>query len=448
VSKRLLVDIAEDCGLDTEEEIRRRLPHLQTREINELYELLDLALEANRNEAGKLEPSSFNFFVSSAMRGDRFCIHAECRLRKIPLIERYAALYGDHLLLPVRMVDQSKRTRILSIETLLRTICSLRPMVDSGLIIPVATGICVCRHCQPLLQEDISSVSKIGNHIASRYFDEFSVEYSWDRSQRLHIMAIRGPKEFLDEGFAIRSYRTLPSWFSGEDKKARALTKSELVDSQLIEGVFNASAYDIVTQASHAEDNGCSYLSDSEAEAAFFDDPELPTDGALSRSEVAASLMHDVPMFSEISTNGLLQLRRDYPDAFRAYRSALSAATLQQGELMSSGRLRVQEFYRDVIEPRVEQLRSLDSSSRVASLKSVGLSVAIPSISLLFGLLDQGLPNTLAEAARILGAAGLAKAIVDPVKDATSRSTAVKADPYFFLLKMDKTWRKERESCR
>jgi hypothetical protein len=100
---------------------------LQAREITDLYDHLVLALRASRDEAFELPPSSYNFFVSSAMRGDRFCIHSECRLKKLPLIERYAALYGDQLFLPVRMSPDSKFKRKLSVETLLLTVASVRP---------------------------------------------------------------------------------------------------------------------------------------------------------------------------------------------------------------------------------------------------------------------------------------------------------------------------------
>jgi hypothetical protein len=443
-----LVQIAEEYGLATDADIQRRLPHFEPREISKLFEQLTLALRVTQQTTDHLQPSSFNFFVSAAMRGDRFCIHANCRLKKIPLIERYAALYADHVLLPVRMLDNTKSSRKISVETLLRTICSLRPMVDANIILPITTGLCVCRHCRPMMYDEVDSVSEIGKHIARQNLSAFTISYYWDRRARLHIFVIRGPEDYLDEGYAVRSFRKLPTWFRSEGStRARELTQAEVIESELIEGIFNASAFDIITQASLARDNRCSYLSDSEAEAAFFDDPSLPRGGSLSRSEFAESLMHEVPMFSELSTNAILKLRHEYPEAFQAYRSALSAASAEQSELMANGELRTREFYRDVIEPKVDALRSLDASSRIASLKTVGLSLALPSVSLLFGLLDQGLPQTIAEAAKLFGAAGLAKAVADPIIDATKRHAAVKADPFFFLLRMDKSWKRERERC-
>ena len=95
----------------------------------------------------------------------------------------------------------------------------------------------------------------------------------------------------------------------------------------------------------------------------------------------------------------------------------------------------------------MDALRCLDSSSTSASLKSIGLSVALPSVSLLFGFLSHGFPDSLVEAARLMGAVGLAKAVSDPVVDATKRRATVKADPLYFLLKMDEAWKQAREAC-
>jgi hypothetical protein len=433
--------------LATLPDISRRFPHLQTRELDDLYERLREALVTNREAVRGLLPSSFNFFVSAAMRGDRFCMHSACRLRKLPLLERYAALYGDHLLLPVRMNSDSKGSKRLSVETLLLVTASVRPLVDAGLIIPIATGFCVCRRCRKLVDDEIMSVAKIGNRTAEKHLREFEMRYFWDKKTRKHLFVLTGPSEFVDDGIAFYSFSKLPDWFKGPQYKERKVTRAELVASGTVSHLFNASAFDIISQAAMAEDNGCSYLSDSEAEASFFDDPEAPTEGVLSRSQFAESFMHDVPMFTELATNSILQLRREYPEAFRAYRSALMAAATEQNQVIEAGPIKARQLYRDVIEPRVEALRSLEASTKIASLKSLGISVALPSITLMFGLLDQALPHTVAEVAKLLGSAGIVKAVTDPIVDATRKRAAVQADPYFFLLKMDKQWKADRERC-
>jgi hypothetical protein len=443
----MIVEIAEELGLATLPDISRRLPHLQPRELDDLYERLLEALVINREGVRGLLPSSFNFFVSAAMRGDRFCIHSACRLKKLPLVERYAALYGDHLLLPVRMNGESKGNKRLSVETLLLVTASVRPLVDGGLIIPIATGFCVCRHCRKLVDDEVMSVSKIGNRTAEKHLREFEMRYFWDKKRRKHVFVLTGPSEFVDDGLAFYSFSKLPDWFKGAQYKERKVSRAELIASGTVNHLFNASAFDIITQAAMARDNGCSYLSDSEAEASFFDDPEAPTEGALSRSQFAESLMHDVPMFTELPTNSILQLRREYPEAFRAYRSALIAASTEQNKVIGTSSAIARELYRDVIEPRLDALRSLETSSKIASLKSLGISVALPSISLMFGLLDQALPHTVAEMAKLLGSAGIVKAVTDPMIDTTRKHAVLQADPYFFLLKMDKKWKAERERC-
>lgn len=446
IAGETIVEIAEELGLATLPDISRRLRYLQTRELDDLYERLLEALVVNREGVRGLLPSSFNFFVSAAMRGDRFCIHSACRLKKLPLVERYAALYGDHVLLPVRMDSESKGNKRLSVETLLLVTASVRPLVDAGLIIPIATGFCVCRRCRKLIDEEVMSVAKIGNRAAEKHLNEFEMRYFWDKKRRKHVFVLTGPSEFVDDGLAFYSFSKLPDWFKGTQYKERKVSRAELVASGTVNHLFNASAFDIISQAAMAEDNGCSYLSDSEAEASFFDDPEAPTEGILSRSQFAESLMHDVPMFTELSTNSILRLRREYPEAFRAYRSALIAAT-EQNKGIEAGSTKARELYRDVIEPRLEALRSLEASSKIASLKSLGISVALPSITLMFGLLDQALPHTVAEVAKLLGSAGIVKAVTDPIVDATRKRVAVQADPYFFLLKMDKQWKADRERC-
>ncbi|MGA7402596.1 MAG: hypothetical protein WCC99_03915 [Candidatus Sulfotelmatobacter sp.] len=99
-----VLQILENRGLVSFDSVERLFNDWSFSDVQAVQEELDSALdqdtEAGRGASGVTD---FNFVASASMRGDFGCAAWECRLKKVALLARYAALYTDRTVVPLPM---------------------------------------------------------------------------------------------------------------------------------------------------------------------------------------------------------------------------------------------------------------------------------------------------------------------------------------------------------
>jgi hypothetical protein len=443
-----IVELAEKYGLINQTSIHAGLSSLKRSQVRNLNEELKNALSEEKASTSSIQASSYNFFASTSLRGDRLCHHPLCKLKKIPVIERFAALYGDCLILPIALSDGTLDDIRESLAAVFLIAAELRPLIDSKIVIPVPTQFCLCKNCGLRFREKKEYISSIADLLAKRHLGECTVRYLGHSGKFNGFnFELYGPEHLIEGGSAIRQFRTKPDWFDTAFYRAGNLLSEQCVeDSGIVRDFFNTCSFDLASQSYYADSYGCSYLSDSGAEAEFFG--TIEEDGAsFSSIDVVRELTHEIPLFSELSSSSLLSLRREFPEAFLAYRGALSESFASNDDLKSGGKIRTREFYRDVLEPKLNALKALEASAKKLQFKNAALSIGLPVISLAAGMVDSSLPGSVAEFLKVAGELGIAKSLMDPFLERNKKTAELQSSQHFFLLQMDKEWTKQQKQC-
>src|SRR5271156_2518563 len=98
-----VMQVLENRGLVSSDSVERLLNDWAFNKVKEVQEELDAALNQSGGLAqpGSVMEDPFNFVASASMRGDFGCVAWDCRLRKVNLMARYAALYTDKVVVPL-----------------------------------------------------------------------------------------------------------------------------------------------------------------------------------------------------------------------------------------------------------------------------------------------------------------------------------------------------------
>ena len=400
----------------TEPGIMSGLSNMTRSEVRSFDEEVQDALRGEKSIVSAIEPSSYNFYASASLRGERTCDYPLCKLRKLPVIERFAALYGDCLVLPIQISGQTSRQLKTSLAAVFITISELRPLIDAGIVIPVPTSVCLCRRCRTAFDQRNERISAIAASLGKRYQDNIQVRYlGKEEVDGSFGFEMKGPSHLIENGYNIRTFKSRPDWLPDSLRPGDLFPKKLVADSGIVTDFFEISRYDLASQSIYAEQYGCSYLSDNNVESEFFGTLDQDINGSFSSIDLARELSHEIPLFSEIPTSRLLALRREFPEAFLTYRSALSESLVRNEALQAGGRIRAREFFRDVLEPRLNTLKSVEVSARKMEYKNVALSFGLPAISLVAGIIATSFKTNVADVLQVAGGLGIAKGLLASV---------------------------------
>ena len=150
-----IIETLEKWGLISTESVERLAFELPFRDIVKVREELEISLvedtQRNANHNDAFNP--FSFIASASLRGDSGCSSWHCRTRKAAMLARYAACFCDKVIVPLTLGSRSghasQSEERYAFARALLAVVEMRPVINAGIVIPVASAFHYCPICFP-----------------------------------------------------------------------------------------------------------------------------------------------------------------------------------------------------------------------------------------------------------------------------------------------------------
>lgn len=454
-----VISLLEEYKLVTPEQVEASIldgwPIKQVEAFGErLYQSVRGIQDALNSSTDPGDPlAAFNFAASLSMSGEAACCEHGCRRIRAQLLARYAALYADLVVAPLPIVDPRHyhRSNNLANEDDFRSslagtvlcIQEMRPAIEAGLVAVVTPDIYLCPHCAPREIRNNRRIGKAARELANWNKSRFTVAYEGP----LPIFHVKGPDEFLEHGEIWRLFKAFPHWFpqSYRHKSQVVLPRSMVDRSKIIDTQFEMLRGVVTLQEFFAFRYQAKALTTNPGELALLSKLN-PANGIYSRATSSLSrISHVIPMMHDVPLATVIRVRREEGDAFVVYRKALT--TMLREVVDSPGILtekRASEIVSDVLEPEVARLRNLEHSLRTAAVKKACYRLAFAGAIVTMGLYRGLLPSEYAA----IGSAAALGGLVDSLADMRTKSSALRNDNFYFLLRLAREGGSARQSRR
>src|SRR6266404_7294854 len=373
-----------------------------------------------REEASLMTP--FSSLASGSLRGDSGCMREECRSAKLGVVGRYAAMYADHVFLPVPLTPPSSGTGSEELrQNLVRTVYSildLRPLVERNLVRPVPPIMHYCRECARREFEKYGGGMGTAKLQASKHLKEFEFVFrQFSDEPELLALEMRGPADYLEHGAMIRVFPRRPSWLplSLKANEPYKVPTATVQRAGLVDQIFSRIAADVFFHQGFQTNFNATYITDLPGEAEFLRVLSTCDELAVRTAAICAQLSHELPLLTDIPVRTVLKIRDENPESFEAYRSTLRKLVREHvGSNRTTTEKEAKEIYLDVLEPILSQLRaeaqrqhsrwlrkSIGTAALAIGIVSLGATGVLQSqqiLSLLGGATVKGLVDQLAEA--------------------------------------------------
>lgn len=421
-----LFEILESQGFVSENDIAK-VDRLRKGKLVSLYESLYSTVFAAQYPAygsGRDDPSDvdpFSYMASASMRADSGCLEPRCRLRKLDFLARFAAMYANHVIVPlplehpdkVRGMDNCREEMYQAVTSLF----ALRPLIEVGIVKPVTMRTTHCEHVRPFVQEMQVFVHEIAELGAKEFEDAFRMEYQLPEKSPTgrSTVYIEGPEEFLEHGSLVVTFDASDSWKAKSWKfnsDGRTLLKGRK-KLYFVREVFNTIADDTTFYLAYGQQGRSRLLTDKQGDALLLE--LLNQDEELQSTSAALELLgHSVPILAEIPLATLIRIRREERDSFEAYRRALTSLTA--GVLAETGSLTTEaarDAFKTQLEPEIEKIQAEVRAERRRQEMRFSTGLSSVAAALLIGACG-GLPilikGAFATAATAVGTKLLSKA--------------------------------------
>jgi hypothetical protein len=439
-----LIDTLEDYGLVEANSITKSVSKLPFGEIEKIRNELEEAVRVDVppvHTDPDVSFNAFNFLASSSFRGESGCSHWECRLRKGAILARYAALFCDQVVVPFRFHPTSHRATKTSqrerLATTLLILSEFRPLLDAGVIVPAPSDV---HYCTEHFISEVPQGQQIlatQRELAESLYKELRVVY--EPFPKYGTLRLTGPEEYLEHGALFRVLSSHPRWLPPHAKteKSYDLTIKDMRASGIVDSLTWQIAMDAAIQQVYGCRFGCSYLTDRPGEATFLTRISNADAVAARTAALCAELVHSVPLFTDISLDRVMTIRREDHAAFASYRAAVTkivSENICEAKELSSKEAR--ELYRDVLEPEVLSLEQQAKNERKFGLKNsltkIGIVTGIVALGAYTGLL----PGNLGEWYKAAGGAALGTGLAEVVTSMSRNPKAVRNHNLYFLLRL------------
>jgi len=425
---------------------------IRTRGVTELRSFAGAVRQAiadgahSRVDRARPSLDDANFLPSSSLRGASGCSHWDCRLPKIRTLVRYAALYSDNALVPVEVRFQEKHTDHsaeildrLSLASDILGIMEMRPLIEAGIITMVPKQLRFCKEHWNEAVPEHRKIIRTAKQMANRNASHFSVTYTAPDSP-LGPAGIDtvGPEKYLDHGSIHTVLESPPPWlrkrrFRGPQRLSLATVERE----GLVLRFFLEMANDVFLQTYFGSAFNARYVTDSEGEAEFLKLLHRGDELAMQTAALCARLVHTVPLLTDVPIDTILKLRRDEPEAFQSYRSAVTGIVktyVAAGKSVSDSEAR--EIYLDVLKPELDALQAKAKNVRSAQLKKGLLKVAASSALIGLGVYSGVLPAHVVDLVKTIGGFSVAKDLAETLGEIQKNPTEVRNHNLYFLLRL------------
>jgi hypothetical protein len=459
----LVLELLENAGLIDGSHINvRRVLRLSAGQLS------DLGAEAAAvTKAEDLERESGSLAHSATLSlggGTEPCASVSCRIRHVDQLAQFAAFYSDRVYIHNFLSDyehephsgdmpslEERRYRLLDD---LRVMVRIRPLIETGLIIPVTTTGEVCNQCIALGAFGTDADKRFiheRRRLVRRFFEEMSVELSYyDGEWEIRCEA---PEELLEHGGTIISYKEPPEPLRGMPRILQRALEGELVrlsrDVRRKLRRHEAAASEvfgsIVFEMAVSQVLGTAYLSDTKLPIEVLSAISGDADLARRNSIVQKHLTSLVPFLGEVPAASVLKLRQREEESFLTYRQALNKAiddVRAQRSDFSERDARL--IYADVVAPELARLDRAVKTARREILKDVGRSIAGWSAAISFGMYTGLFPEQLLLAAKALGLSKVLADIGAAIGRLASPGDVIRKENLFFLWKVRQLSKRRR----
>lgn len=427
------IDILENVGLIDIETVQEQLEKLPEDRVyalvNELEESIKPELDITQD--GTTLP--FNFVASASLRGDSGCSSLRCHKRKTQMVARYAGLFCDSVVLPLRVYPPHKDPDIKDHQRYLLTfvlsVLELRPLIESGIITLVPSKLDFCPFCHPEIVPAAPSIFEAAQQLETRHFSQFGLS----KVTRHGIVGLRldGPEEYIEHGttwyYPVKDAAGLPDG---------PLSEQELRKRGLVDAIFKQIANDVVLEEIYGVRFNARYLTDRPGEAELLSALNAQDQLAARTASLCANLAHRVPLLSEIPLERIVRIRREDYTAFENYRVTLQKIIKDYVATKHViGDNEAKELYADILEPEILKMEVQAQSERNAALKKSAVKIGSTFLAVGLGVYGGLVPHQWAEIFKAVGGFALVKEVAETLASMPGTAT-VRNHNLFFLLRL------------
>jgi hypothetical protein len=443
-----LLSIFDANDLLTAEGVARFFRGRSFDEVSTLVRGLRKAMNSQPRLAIPGHPSPLdeaNFLPSASLRGSSGCADWECRLGKIDVLARYAALYCDKAIVPIklRLPDAKSHSPAgplspyYHLEGSLLSVIRLRPLIEADLVLLVPEDLHFCeKHWDQAVPEH-KEISRAARRLANRNLRNFCVTYEHRSALGRPFLSFQGPDRFLEHGSIIRTLNNVPSWIPKRKVASLKLSQDLLRKHGVVLQLFQGMANDAILQSYFGSAFNARYVTSLPGEIEFFSLLNERDELARQTSALCARLTHTVPMLTDIPIEGVLRLRREEPEAFSNYRSALTdIVKTYVSSRKSVGDAEAKDIYTDLLKPQLDLLQAKAKNTRSNQVKKSMLKVAASSALVGLGIYGGVLPANLGELVKMIGGFNVAKDLAEALGAIEKNPLEVRNHNLYFLLRL------------
>ena len=404
-----------------------------TRLAADLFDFLDRPHDGIDGDGGD---SLFNWIAGSAIRGDSGCSDVSCRAKKVDTLSRLAALYADRVALPVPLQHPDFNDHVEVVRTgVMRSVVSIlemRPLVEAGVVIPVAPALHYCSGCSKKSATEYAEGLQAAIELAHEEAQNFKFRLSALPQGFGMVMEIVGPPDYVEHGMMARLYRGVPSWakpiLSSSKMELNRRTVREL---KLVEEIFSDIATDSFMSQAIGARLRATYVTSSAGEARLCNRLSNMDPATEDATKLLAELTHTVPLLSDLPIRALLKVRNSSFEAFDQYRTTMRGIVRDYVARQNSSGKRPdgKELYNDVVRPKLVEVKREAESERRRWHKRSTISVA--SVGAVLTLGATGALHAQ-QVLAVLGGAMLSK-LVDLASETPDTAKASNKGLYFLL---------------
>lgn len=444
-------NLLENKGLVTAEAILEKSKKWSPQETIDLDVSLHEALQEEKRllvESDAVPESEFRFLASASFRGDSGCDATECRVARTQVLAKYAALYCDQVIVPVRVSSDllhEGEARISASDLAGTLLClrELRPLVDAGIVRLVPRSIYLCEACGRALLSKVSDTEESLRALIRKTAKSFSVYRAGvPRGFPGLILEIRGPEEFLEHGHRFALFMETPDWAKGlkplGSSRAKVKLSSELVrKAGILEGAFSRLVADAAIQCIYGAQYHAKYLTNLPGDAAIISClGELPNDNPRS-TFLLTKLAHRIPFLDYLHPQAILRIRAQDPEPFAQYRLAVTKIINDYVRTNKEfSETEADQIYGDILAPAVARLRTMarehGHSTRSKAIKTALYATALITV----GIYASHLSTQVSTMLETLTGAELLRSGVDAASSVEKDTTAVRTDDFYFLFRL------------
>lgn len=383
------------------------------------------------------------------------CAAITCRMNRADELARFSALYSDHVFFHNFLADLSPsfghppdvdtddvRLRLLDD---FRVFSYLRPLIESGILIPHSTPRVYCLSCFAKSQignETSRRVTKAKRTLNQMLMNSMDVSLNYFNGETRADCTGNTPffehgsvHFFLDDDALVdrpRLFRKLRR--NGSLQASKTLTR----DLAFHEIIVEDTLYNAVYQMAVSELTGADLLSHRAIEVDVLQ--RIACDNSMStmNSTIAKHWTNMVPFVGDVALRELVKLRSRERHSFVQYRSALDeavAAVVGEREALSDRHAR--SVYSDILAPELGRLETKIAEAKRDLVKTPILSALGITATIGIGMYSGLMPSELIAIAKPLG---LGKIIYDVIQSTLSMSDIekeIRTERFYFLWKIN-----------